>query len=63
MLWFRQVQVISNEGGIALKHFNVRVTYVNALQVSSSDLNSTQDFTALSLLTLPIRRSSFGLRL
>lgn len=35
-LWTRQLQTVSNEGGVALRQFNLRVTYVNALQVSGN---------------------------
>lgn len=33
-IWLKQMRMVSNEGGIVLRIFYIRVTYVNVLQVS-----------------------------
>lgn len=37
LIWLKQMRMVSNEGGIVLRIFHLRVTYVNVLQVSGSD--------------------------
>lgn len=34
LLWLKQLRMISSEGGIVLRTFHIRVTYVNVMQVS-----------------------------
>lgn len=38
VLWLKQVKALDSEGGVVLCAFNVRVTYVNIIQVSESNM-------------------------
>ena len=41
ILWFRQIKILDSEGGLMLRAFNFRMTYVNIIQVNTLNLYIT----------------------